>query len=234
MNGKRIAVYYIATGKYKTLFSDFLESVQNLYPKCIKIVKLISDGLYEYKDYKKGNVVVDLCPRVSDYPWPVVALYKMWHIIDNFDESCDYVCYFNSNSIINEHDDIFNLNKLTVSYHSFNKKDHPYNPWGPVSIDINSSAYLPNETYEYIQSGFFFGPKDIVYKMCNDILDMIRYDTRRCMFAQWHDESYLNKWCVDNSSLVDKKYIMTVYKEDIDKERFIYLRDKRDYNILKK
>ena len=53
------------------------------------------------------------------------------------------------------------------------------------------------------------------------------------MFAQWHDESYLNKWCVDNSSLVDKKYIMTVYKEDVDKERFIYLRDKRNYNIIK-
>ena len=37
----KIAVYYIATGNYKNLFPEFLESVQNLFPEHKKIVKLI-------------------------------------------------------------------------------------------------------------------------------------------------------------------------------------------------
>ena len=57
MNNKdfKIAVYYIATGKYKVLFPEFLESVHNFYPDNKKIVKVISDGLEEYSDYEKGN-----------------------------------------------------------------------------------------------------------------------------------------------------------------------------------
>ena len=89
MNDKdiRIAVYYIATGDYKKLFPEFLESVQNFFPPYKKVVKVISDGLEEFKDYEKGNVKVDLCPRINDYPWPIITLYKMWHILENFDET---------------------------------------------------------------------------------------------------------------------------------------------------
>ncbi len=228
----KIAVFYIATGDYKQLFPKFLDSLHNFFPKHKKIVKLISDGLEEFDNYKQGNVEVQLCPRINDYPWPVVALYKMWHIYQNFDESCELSCYFNGNAIVNSHrEDIFDFNKITVSYHSFCSQKHPYNPWKYININKNSSAYLENETYEYIQSGFFFGPSNLIYKMCQDVIEMIRYDTRRFQFAQWHDESYLNKWCVLNKENVEKKYIMTIYQDEINKERFIYLRNKKDYSI---
>ena len=49
----KIAVYYIATGDYKKLFPYFLKSIPNFYPNNIKIIKIISDGLEEYKVYKK-------------------------------------------------------------------------------------------------------------------------------------------------------------------------------------
>ena len=234
MNGKKIAVYYLATGDYKKLFPEFLESVHNFFPNCSKVVKVISDGLEEFKDYEKGNVKVELCPRINDYPWPIITLYKMWHIYQNKDDSCDYVCYFNGNATICEHDeDVFDLNKITVSYHSFNSKAKPYNPWQYINLSGQSSAYLPNESYEYIQGGFFFGKADAIYKMCYEIVDLVRQDTRKHIFAQWHDESYINKWCVENPELVDKKYIMTIFEEDTDKDRFIYIRDKRNYDIKK-
>ena len=231
----KIAVYYIATGNYKSLFPEFLESVHNLFPEQKKIVKLISDGLEEYSNYEKGNVKVDLCPRINNYPWPIVALYKMWHILENFDTSCEYSCYFNGNSIIFPHSlDALDLNKLSVSYHSFNSKSKPYNPWTYININPNSCSYLKNETYEYIQSGFFFGPSNIIYQMCNEVNEMVRDDAKRYIFAQGHDESYLNKWCVLHSELVDKKYIMTVYKDDVDLYRFVYLRNKLNYSIDKR
>ena len=233
-NNSKIAVYYIATGEYKNLFPGFLESVHNLFPNNKKIVKLISDGLEEYKTYEKDNVKVELCPRINNYPWPIVALYKMWHIYENFDHECEYACYFNGNSIINNHaSDALSLEKITASYHSFNSKVNPYNPWTYININPNSSAYLKNETYEYVQSGFFFGTSNLIYKMCDEIIQLTKEDTRRHIFAQWHDESYFNKWCVLNSELVEKKYIMTVYQNELDPYRFIYLRNKKDYSIDK-
>ena len=231
---KLIAIFYIATGKYKLLFPEFLESVHNFYPKNKKIVKLISDGLEEYNSYEKDNVKVELCPRINDYPWPIIALYKMWHILENIDDKCEYSCYFNANAIINNHaENALDLNKLNVSYHSFNSKSKPYNPWEHISISKYSTAYLENETYEYIQSGFFFGPTNIIRKMCEDIVTMIKEDTRRYLFAQWHDESYLNKWIVENPKIVKKDYIMTVYKNEVDPYRFIYVRNKNNYTIDK-
>lgn len=231
---KKIAIYYIATGKYKTLFSEFLESLINFFPENKKVVKLISDGLEEYKDYEKGKVKVDLCPRINNYPWPIIALYKTWNITENWDDNCDYACYMNSNAIVKVHNkDVFDLNKISFSYHSFNGKNNPYNPWPYININKYSRAYLENGTYEYIQSGFFFGPSNLVKKMCDDVNEMINYDMVRHIFAEWHDESYINKWCVENHELVDKKYIMTVYEKDIDKDRFIYIRDKNNYGIKK-
>ena len=229
-----IAIYYIATGQYKALFPEFLKSVHNLFPNNKKTIKLISDGLEEYDKYQENNLSVELCPRINNYPWPIIALYKMWHILENFDDSYDYSCYFNGNSIINEHSlDVFDLNKITVSYHSFNSKNYLYDPWKYININKNSSAYLENGTYEYVQSGFFFGPSYLIKKMCMGIMDLLKQDTSRFLFAQWHDESYLNKWIVLNKNLFDIKYIMTVYREDVDPYRFIYLRDKKNYEIKK-
>ena len=233
-NNDKIAVYYIATNKYKKLFPEFLKSIHNFYPNNKKVIKVISDGLEEYSNYQNGNVKVELCPRINNYPWPIIALYKMWHILENFDSTCKYSCYFNANSIIYPHSEIaLSLQKITVSYHSFNSKNKIYNPWPHIKINPHSTAYLENETYEYIQSGFFFGPSNLIYKMCIDVNKLLEKDMKRQLFAKWHDESYLNKWCVQNKDLVEKKYIMTVYKKDLDETRFIYLKDKRQYSITK-
>lgn len=235
MKNKKIAVYYIATDVYKSLFNDFLESLQNFFPDCKKIVKVISDDLEEYKDYEKGNVKVLICPRINHYPWPIITLYKMWHILQNFDDSADYACYFNANSIIYPHNEnIFDTSKITVSYHSFNREENSYNPWPYIIINKNSSAYLVNETYEYIQGGFFFGPNQLIKEMCKDVVLLVKSDTSRGIFATWHDESYLNKWCVDNYTKVDKKYIMSAYKEYVTRDRFVYLRNKKETNIDKR
>lgn len=232
MDNKKIAVYYIATGDYKRLFKDFLDSVSNLFPNSIKIVKVISDGLEEYKDYEKDNVKVELCPRINDYPWPIITLYKMWHILQNRDDSCDFACYFNGNAVIHKHSEsVFDLNKITVSYHSFNSDGQTYDPWPYIDINKYSTAYLENGTYEYIQGGFFFGPSKLIYKMCEEVVQMVKDDTNRKIIAQWHDESYLNKWCVVNQHLVDKKYIMAIYESSLNENRFVFLRDKRDVDI---
>ena len=55
----KIAVYYLSTGDYKKLFPEFLDSLQNFFPKCKIVVKLISDGLEEYKDYENLKEILE-------------------------------------------------------------------------------------------------------------------------------------------------------------------------------
>ena len=69
----KIGIYYIATGNYKKLFEQFLETVQNFFPNDEKVVKLIWDNDYEYK-YEQNNVKVETCPKINHYPWPIITL----------------------------------------------------------------------------------------------------------------------------------------------------------------
>lgn len=223
---KKIAIFYIATGDYKDCFPLFLTSVKSFFPGVTKIIKVISDDLTEYNNYNDtvNKIKVEICPRINNYPWPIITLYKHWHILENLDEACEFSCYFNANSVIFPNDVKLwcNFNKLNCTYHSFGES---YNPFDYININKNSSAYLENNTYKYIQAGFFFGKTSIVKKLCEDIIQMIKKDCAKHLFAQWHDESYMNKWCELNKELVHKEQIGTVY-ENVNAKTFIYFKPK--------
>ena len=42
--------------------------------------------------------------------------------------------------------------------------------------------YFILETYEYIQGGFFFGPSNLILKMCNDVCDMLKPSARMLIY----------------------------------------------------
>ena len=82
---------------------------------------------------------------------------------------------------------------------------------GFANISNNSIAYI-NEPYKYIHGGYFFGPSNIVKQMCDDVSKMVEEDLKKNIIPQWHDESYLNKWCVLNKDKVNKKRFVSYSK----------------------
>ena len=231
---KTIGIYYIATGIYKNNFKSFFDSLNNFFEGYIKKIILLSDGLDEYINYNVNEISIEH-HHIDDYPWPIVALFR-FHYLLKYKTNCDYIFFFNSNSIIQSNKRIywFDENKINVTKHFFYKSGilTTYELMLPSDDNPNSTSYIGNINYIYCQSGFFGGPSDKIYQMCEEIQKMINIDLNNNIIAKWHDETYFNKWLyIKNydSSLINITDVF--YNKTFDKEQpsnFVYLEYKEE------
>jgi hypothetical protein len=213
---KHLAIYYIATSNYKEGFIHFKNNLPYLYPEMKKTVVILSDGLTEWDNIIEGNITYKVY-HIEHFCWPIVALFKMKHILDHKID-CDYAMYMNGDLQYNINYDTslnkIDLNKLNVSRHHHSNINKCFDNNIFEKIDKSSLAYI-GKPYTYIQSGLFIGPSDIVFKMCKEVCDMVEIDLKSNIIPQWHDESYLNKWCIEHTSLVKKDQKLMSYSKFI-------------------
>jgi hypothetical protein len=156
---------------------------------------------------------------ISDAPWPIVALLKMWYI-SKYREDFEEVYYFNANAQVIR--DIPNCgDKMLCTRHSFHQNILDGHYFLPIEDDNPKSlSYIGLHDYDYVQAGFFGGRAEIVYKMCEDVSKWVESDLKRGVIPKWHDESYLNKWQTMNS---DKCKIINAwdYVELVYNDKFI-------------
>ena len=205
-----LAIYYIATSNYKMGFEHFKKKLHYFFPQFKKTVVILSDGLDEWDNVEENGILYKV-NHIQHFCWPIITLFKMKYIND-FQIESDYACYFNGNLQCNVNYDYKNsnidFNKLNVSIHVCSSDNDEYDGKRFANIDVNSIAYI-SKPYKYIQGGFFFGPSNIVYGMCKEVSEMCEIDLKKNIIPQWHDESYLNKWCSDNEHLVNKQRFMS-------------------------
>ncbi len=241
---KTIGIYYIGTGIYINNFNSFLESIKNFFPNNHKIIILLSDTTEKYDTLSTDNITIKQY-TIEDHPWPIVALFR-FHYLLKYKIDTDYVFFFNSNSIIQPNKLVswFNETKINVTKHFTYRSGikTTYELLLPSDDNPNSTSYIGNIEYTYCQSGFFGGPSNLVYKMCEDIVKMINIDLNNNIIAKWHDETYFNKWLYDKNydetiiNITDVFYNKNFKQEQ--KSNFIYLEYKEetdfDYNKKKK
>jgi hypothetical protein len=227
-----IGIYYIATSNYKVGFKYFKENLKYLFPTLKKKVLILSDGLEEWDNVVEDNIIYKVC-RINHLPWPIVTLFKMKYIIDYWDNDFDYVFYFNGNLQYNKKAKLQLPDKLIVSTHVMGNCSDVFDGHKFAKIDKNSVAFI-EEPYKYIHGGLFYGPSTIVKKMCREVCKMCETDLKANIIPQWHDESYLNKWCVDNNDLVLKENIIS-YNSFSDEKPFAIIetinKDRRQGNV---
>lgn len=241
---KIVGIYYIATGIYKNNFKKFLESIHNFLPIYNKTIILLTDGLEEYKNYSKDNINIEH-HYIEDHPWPIVALFR-FHYILKYKTNYDYIFFINSNAVIKENKSInwFNQNKINVTKHFTYRSGvlTTYEMLLPSDDNPNSTSYIGNIEYTYCQSGFFGGPNNLIYEMCEDIVNIIDIDLKNNIIAKWHDETYFNKWLYskkyDNRLINITDVFFTKNFSQEKKSNFIYLEykneDDKDLNKKKK
>jgi len=241
---KIVGIYYIATGIYKNNFKKFLESIHNFLPIYNKTIILLTDGLEEYKNYSKDNINIEH-HYIEDHPWPIVALFR-FHYILKYKTNYDYIFFINSNAVIKENKSInwFDQNKINVTKHFTYRSGvlTTYEMLLPSDDNPNSTSYIGNIEYTYCQSGFFGGPNNLIYEMCEDIVNIIDIDLKNNIIAKWHDETYFNKWLYskkyDNRLINITDVFFTKNFSQEKKSNFIYLEykneDDKDLNKKKK
>lgn len=240
---KHLAIYYIATSNYKMGFEHFKKNLKYFYPEFKKTVMILSDGLTEWNNIVEDNITYKTY-HIDHFPWPIITLFKMKYIYDHR-ITCDYVCYFNGNLQYNPNYNTslnkIDLTKLNVTRHAFSNENDEYDNKNFENVSQQSIAYI-NKPYKYVQGGFFIGPSDIVYKMCEDVCKICEIDLSNNIIPQWHDESYLNKWCEDNAKLIKKERLIKYAEfdhsfpfsiiETIDKDRRTSIRYYKDYDSI--
>lgn len=208
---KTLAIYYIATSVYKENFPEFLENVPKFFPHFYKKVVVISDGLKEYNGFAGHDYEVQVFSDLEHRPWPYIALHKM-DIIKDHPVECNYACYMNANLVPNPEfvgiiDGMFNYSRMNFTRHCYLLRDDTQDGQyfqgtverengdfiKLVSSDIRSVSYIADE-YQYCQSGFFLGPKNLFFKFCEDVSKLRKLDEANNIVPTWHDEAYLNAW----------------------------------------
>ena len=208
-----LAIYYIATSNYKFGFTHFQQNLHYFFPQFKKTVIIISDGLSEWNNITKNGINYKVI-HIHHLCWPIITLFKMKFIFD-FQIDTDYACYLNADLQCNFNYDYqtsnIDFNKLNVSVHVFSKDYMMYDNEIFESISPESQAYV-SMPYKYVHGGFFFGPSHIVYDMCQNISKMCEKDLKKNIIPQFHDESYLNKWCTDNEHLIKRDRFISYHK----------------------
>ena len=79
-----------------------------------------------------------------------------------------------------------------------------YGALGAWERNGKSSAYVARKSRtKYLCGGTWFGLRDSIAQLLNDLSSAVELDTTNGVTAIWHDESHLNKWASGNEYSVE-------------------------------
>ena len=227
----RIAILYIATGRYIVFWEDFYKSAEKyLLKDCIKEYFVFTDSkVFPYSQNSNVRVI-----EQKNLGWPDNTLMRFDMFLSQEEElkNFDYIYFFNANmKIVAPIGDEFlpDQSGLVIALHPgfYNKNPEDFS----YERNPTSTAYIPYGQGKYYHPGGLSGGTSKEYiKLCKICSSNIKKDREKGIIAVWHDESHLNKYVLDKDfKLLSCKYL---YPEDWDLPEFkndikIILREKR-------
>lgn len=202
----KIAILYIALGRYTVFWNDFYRSCEkNFIREAEKEYFVFTDA--EYLDYEENNNVHLIYQKKRGWPFDTLMRFEMFLQIEAKLKNTDYIFFFNGNtkffSRINsaeilpddEHDG------LVAATFDWSKENFTYER-NPLS-----TAYIPeNEGRYYFRGGVNGGKASQYLQMIKILNQNIKQDLEKNIIALWHDESHINRYLLDKNPLVLSHY----------------------------
>jgi hypothetical protein len=220
----KIAILTVATGGYKSLLIDLIESINE------KFLTSYNKDIFVFSDeniYSNCNANI-IFSKINHEKWPLVSLKRYEYFINSQKEllEYDYIFYFDCDLQVVKAVDEF-------EFHDLFAVSHPAKLFNDDMWDIEtnpiSTAYLdPNNIGHYVQGCFWGGRPSEIIKMVTQLKKNAEIDLEKNFIAKWFDESHLNKYFFDNKNIVSQVSSSYSYPENwnLPIEKFIIHRDK--------
>ena len=212
----KIAILYIATGRYSIFWNEFYTSCEKYFLKNMdKTYFLFTDdiNIQEQKNIKK------IKQKKLGWPYDTMMRFDMFLSKKEELKNYDYIFFFNANTKFMSEvgDEILptqeNDGLVTATHHGFYDKQpdeftYDRNP--------NSMAYIPYGQGKHYATGALNGgiAKDYLL-ICEVCSKSIHIDLENEVIALWHDESHLNRYLIGKNPLIMS--VNYLYPETIDK-----------------
>ncbi len=195
---KKVAILYMATGKYIAFWDDFYQAMEKYFlPNHKKTYFLFTD----HDDLKVPENVIKI--HQDQLPWPYIT-FKRFHFFDGVKEQLkefDYIYFLNGTMMplaeINE--EIFPTDEqeiaVTIRAGDFRRK---HKLWFRYSRNKKSKSYIaPHEGKYYVMGGFNGGTSKGFLKLIDTLKKWTDIDIQNNIVPAWHDESMLNRYVIN-------------------------------------
>jgi hypothetical protein len=206
---RNIKIFSLATNNYKNFCTDFLFGFNNYFlPEAGKEFIIFTDDI-NYHSLQKENITTSF---IEHEAWPMITLKRYGHINKFKDRITeDDLCIFADIDLM----PVATINSLTVN--RYFGVEHPGNYYinniQSLETNTNSTAYVNINTlplnYKYIQGCLWGGIGKDFINMISVLQKSTEQDLMNNVIAKWHDESHLNKFCIDN--IQDFKFLPSSY-----------------------
>jgi Glycosyltransferase family 6 len=231
----KIAILYIATGKYIIFWKDFFATCEKYFLTGYHKEYFVFTDATEFEQCTNDRV--HTIPH-KQLGWPYDTLMR-FHIFSGIKEQLktfDYIFFFNSNMVFmqlvtaaeflpdGKNDDGL-LVTLHPGYFNQSRPDFPYE-----QEQSASKAYIKkDEGKHYFMGGLNGGTSQAYLQLIESLKDNTQADLDNNIIARWHDESQLNKYMLDkNPKILSPAY---GYPEDrkLPFQPIIIIRDKNKF-----
>ena len=233
---KKVAVLYIATGKYVRLWPGFLESAEKYLLKSCEVEYFVFtdvDHLAEEEDNPRIHRIFQ-----EPMPWPYTTLlrFEIFLKAEEKLKAFDYIYFFNANCEFKQPITEEMLLPRPEKHEHMVFVLHPAFYWRynyEFTYDHNPrcKAYIPMGLgRDYVCGGINGGDRDAYLKFCHTLQKRIRQDKDRGIIALWHDESHINWYAFTHPHyrLLDASFCLFPGWDTV-KPCYIYIRPKEEY-----
>ena len=208
MKKPKVAILYIALGRYICFWKDFYESCESHLLNCDKHYFVWTDNKsFDYSD--AANVK---CFEAKKKGWPLDTVLRFEMFLQHEKElkEFDYIYFFNANMLFFNDVDISEIAPqawhtagITAGIHPFIFQPDRNPDTFPYERRTASTACIPYGSGKYYVCGAFNGgcANDFI-KMCKTLSKNINTDLNNGIEAHVDDESHLNAYVADREYLL--------------------------------
>lgn len=206
---KKVAILYIALGRYIVFWKDFFESCQANLNQCEKHYFIWTDNSeFEYCDLPNVTVI-----HTEKRGWPYDTLMRFHMFLQQEKElkKFDYIYFFNANMQFVNPVDLSEIaprewhDGLVAGIHPGRFGDiwsHDIEKF-PYERRQESTAYIPvGQGKHYVCGAFNGGESGAFLQMCRTLSRNVQIDLDNSIVARVDDESHLNAY------LANKNYLL--------------------------